>query len=393
MNALPAFIRNHKALILDHWFADVRRLPSAHSLSAERIRDHIPDFLDGLADAIERGDEAAVTMRGLPNLHAALRVREGYDLRQVVAEYRSIRAVILDLYRQHGDLSEEARPKLLPLSTMNAALDTAIADAVDQYAVDQGRAREMFIGMLGHDLRDPLNAIAVGAQVLRDRGDQPDAHVLNIAARIGASAKRMESMIRDLLDFARGRLGGGFPVFPAPVDARRLLEETVSEIAHAHPERSIESFAANARGTFDAEWDSDRIAQAVTNLLSNAVAHGGDPIVAEPKDQGDQINIEVRNAGEIPAAVLLNIFAPFSPPATDRRHGSAPGDVERRRGHLGLGLYIVREIAVAHGGNVAAESHDGQTIFRLTLPRLARVDHAVHANRSFICLGESHESP
>src|SRR5262249_47733653 len=145
---------------------EASHLPSAQSLTVEVVRDHIPTFLDRLADAVEREDITDVTLRGLPNLHAALRAREGYDLRQVVSEYRSIRSVIQRLYRERGDISEDSRPKLLPLATMDAVLDIAIADAVDQYAVDQGRAREMFIGILGHDLRDPLTAIAVASRML-----------------------------------------------------------------------------------------------------------------------------------------------------------------------------------------------------------------------------------
>src|SRR3954468_10992481 len=372
VNTLPDFVRSHKQQILTEWLGEVRQLPSAHCLPVELLRDHIPDFIDCLADAIERDDGSAISMRGLPNLHAALRVRAGYDLRQVIAEYRSIRGVILRLYREQGDISEESRPKLQPISTMNAALDTAIADAVDQYALDEGKAREMFIGMLGHDLRDPLNTIAFGARVLSDRGDEFDAQTLNIAARIGASAKRMESMIRDLLDFARGRLGGGFPIVPVATDARTLIAATVNEIAHAHPERSIVCLAKQAPGSFDVEWDSDRVAQALTNLVSNAVAHGHDPIVVEPKDEGQTIIIEVRNRGEIPQAMLGSIFAPFSQPVNDRRHASETPGPERRRGHLGLGLYIVHEIAKAHDGQVVAESSNGTTIFRTMMPRVVR---------------------
>ena len=373
MVTLPDFIRRHKELILDHWLAEVRRLSSAQNQPAEIIRDHIPEFLDRLADALDRNGAGAASLRGLPNLHAALRVREGYDLRQLVAEYRVIRAVILGLYRERGDISEESRPNLQPIATMNAVLDVAIADAVDQYSIDEGRAREMFIGMLGHDLRDPLNTIAFHAHVLRERGAGLDPQTLKIAARIGASAKRMDAMIRDLLDFARGRLGGAFPVVPAAVDVRTLIADTVSEINEASLERSITCLTGPTDGNFDAEWDPDRIAQALTNLLSNAVAHGNDPIVVELRDEEDSIAIEVRNAGEIPSAALPTMFAPFSPPSTDRRRGGArlgAEDGERRRGHLGLGLYIVREIAVAHGGHVSAESRDGETIFRLTLPRI-----------------------
>src|SRR5579871_1594971 len=372
MKSLVAFIRENRQLILDEWLAEAMRLPSAHPLSIELIRDHIPEFLDRLTEAIERQDVTTVSLKGLPNLHAALRVREGYDLRQVVGEYRTLRAVILHLYRQRGDISEESRPKLLPLATMHAAIDLAIADAVDQYALDQGKAREMFIGMLSHDLRDPLNAILFSAQVLLGRASELDAATLQTAGRISAGAKRMEAMIRDLLDFARGRLGVRFPISVAPIDARALIADTVTEIAVAHPERAIECRVAHAPGDFVVQWDGDRVAQAITNLVSNAIAHGADPIVVEPNRRDEWISIEVRNRGEIPAPVRPHLFAPFAQPDHDRRYHAIEDAPQRRRGHLGLGLYIVREIATAHGGAVRATSEAGHTTFTLTLPRDAR---------------------
>jgi signal transduction histidine kinase len=147
--------------------------------------------------------------------------------------------------------------------------------------------------------------------------------------------------------------------------------DTVNEIAHAHPERTFLSPPAEARGDFHVQWDKDRIAQALTNLLSNAVAHGGDPIIVESHDREHSITIAVRNAGEIPAPALATIFAPFAPPATERRHDGPYTAPERRRGHLGLGLYIVHEVAKAHGGHVSAQSERGETTFALTLPRAA----------------------
>lgn len=372
MNTLAAFIRRNRQRIVEEWFESVRELPSSHALPPEVVRNHIPEFLERLADAVESHDTTALLLRGLPNLHAALRVREGYDLRQVIAEYRTLRSVISRLYRTQGDLSEESRPKLRPLSVMNAALDLAIADAVDQYSIDYGKAREMFIGMLGHDLREPLSAISFAAGTLWERRDELDARTLKTVARIASSARRMDRMIRDLLDFARGRLGSGFPIVPAPIDARAVISETVSEIAQAHPTRAIECRAPASEADFRVRWDGDRVAQAIANLVSNAVVHGTDPVVVEPAAQADWITIEVRNGGEIPPQILPNIFAPFTQQGPDRRRDGGHVGPERRRGHLGLGLYIVQEVATAHGGRVTAESHDGLTTFRMVLPREAR---------------------
>lgn len=371
MQILASFIREYKQRIVDEWLAAAARLPSAHDLPLPVIRDHIPEILEKLAEAIEREDATALSLQGLPNLHAAVRAREGYDLRQVVAEYRTLRRVILEVFAQHGPLSEESRPRLAPLRVMNGALDSAISDAVDQYAIERDRSREMFIGMLGHDLREPLNAVAVGARVLWMRGDELDPQVVAIAARIGSSAERMERMIQDLLDFARGRLGGGLPIVVAPLDARGLIARTVDEIAQAHPERQIRCAASDAQGNFTVRWDGDRVAQAISNLVSNAVTHGADPIVIEAAPEERQLTITIRNSGDIPPDILPTLFAPFNTQRERRQPGGAAVRRDRRRGSLGLGLYIVREIANAHGGSVDAESGSGETAFRLRLPRHA----------------------
>jgi signal transduction histidine kinase len=180
----------------------------------------------------------------------------------------------------------------------------------------------------------------------------------------------MESMIRDLLDFARGRLGGGLPIVPEWLDAGPLVHTAVDEVAHAHPDRNIQCCGMDG-GDFRVHWDGDRVAQAIANLLGNAVAHGGDPIAVELFDLGDEIAIDVRNRGAIPPSILPRLFEPFSEPVPDRRRAAQPHEGAERRRHLGLGLYIVREISVAHGGQVDAASRDGEAIFRITLPRHA----------------------
>ncbi len=377
VNTLATFIRTNREAILDKWFEVASHLPSAYGMTVPVIRDHMPELLDRLADAIERQDTTALPMKGLPNLHAAIRAREGYDLRQVVAEYRALRRVIAQLYADHEGILDAVRPKLQPLGIMNAAIDGAIADAVDQFGIDRDKSREMFISMLGHDLRDPLNTILFGAKFLWEEcADEISPRALKTAIRISNSGHRMERMIRDLLDFAHSRLGSGLPVVPAPVDARPLIADTVEEIVHANPDRDIRCGAKSADGDFAVVWDGDRITQAVSNLIGNAIAHGQDPVVIEPMDRGDQIVIEVRNRGEIPREILPRLFDPFTPGGGERRQAEAPEVAsERRRGHLGLGLYIVREIAEAHGGGVEAESAEGNAIFRMTLPRDAG-DHA-----------------
>jgi signal transduction histidine kinase len=204
--------------------------------------------------------------------------------------------------------------------------------------------------------------IVFSANALLARNEELDATTVKTAARMATGAKRMQRMIGDLLDFARGRLGGGFTVVPTRFDARTLISHTVQEIAHAHPERDVQCLVQRASGNFNVEWDSDRIAQVIANLVSNAIIHGRDPVVINVTE-ADDILIEVSNSGEIGADVLPHLFDPFVSDAP--KAGQTNG--------LGLGLYIVQQIAQAHGGSVRAESTNGRTTMKVNLPRFAHV--------------------
>src|SRR4030095_7749226 len=202
------------------------------------------------------------------------------------------------LYSEHGDLPHVVRPKMQSLRVMHAAIDAAIADAVDQFGVDRDKSREMFISMLGHDLRDPLNVMAFCARFLwQDCAAEISPRALKAIMRISGGATRMERMIAALLDFAHSRLGGGLPVVPAPVDARPIIADTVQEIAHANPDRNIQCLVQQTSGDFLVVWDSDRVTQAISNLVGNAIAHGNDPVAVDAIDHGEQATIEVRHEG------------------------------------------------------------------------------------------------
>lgn len=362
MNTLTNFIREQREAIVREWLSGAARLPSAHGVAPPSLKDHVPAILDRLADAIDRRDQGPRPLEDLPEQHAILRFHEGYDLRQVVAEYRLLRHVITALYTEYGDLSVDSRPKMEPLTVMHEAVDRAISEAVDQYAVERDRVRDRFIAILGHDLRDPLNTILFTAKAQLARSDELDGATVKAAARTENAASRMERMIADLLDFARGRLGGGFTVVPTSFDARVLVSHSVQDIAHSHPDRNVQCAVEHASGNFEVEWDSDRIAQVMANLANNALLHGHDPVSVSMTDNGGEIAIAVSNGGEIPRDVLPRLFDPF---VTDEPNARPHG--------LGLGLYIVQQIAQAHGGTVRAESLDGVTTMTVTLPRRARV--------------------
>ncbi|ATB28040.1 ATP-binding protein [Melittangium boletus] len=220
--------------------------------------------------------------------------------------------------------------------------------------------RERFLGVVSHDLRNPLNAILLSANGLLRTEGLPATHT-KLARRIVTSAERMVRMIGELLDFTRGRLGGGIPIQPRPSNLRLLCNQVLEELESSHPGRELR---LTAEGQFQGEWDPDRLAQLLGNLGKNALDYSplGSSVDFSLHDEGEAVRVEVHNGGPpIPLDLLPNIFEPF------RR--AVSGDAHSTSG-LGLGLFIVEQIAQAHGGTIGVHStSDAGTCFTLRLPR------------------------
>jgi signal transduction histidine kinase len=214
-----------------------------------------------------------------------------------------------------------------------------------------GQLREQFIAVLGHDLRNPLNAISGGAQVLQKM--PLDEKAMPVVAMIRNSSSRMARLINNILDFARGRLGGGFSVNPG-IDAglQTILEQVIAEAQTVWPDRAIRSEIALSRPI---ACDSERIAQLLSNLLVNALTHGDptSPVQVQARSDDRGFELSIANRGEpIPTSTINNLFQPFS------RTSARPG----QQG-LGLGLYIASEIARAHKGTLEVVSSEDETRF------------------------------
>ncbi|MDC0712155.1 PAS domain-containing protein [Stigmatella sp. ncwal1] len=220
--------------------------------------------------------------------------------------------------------------------------------------------RERFLGIVSHDLRNPLNAIALSAGALVREEGLP-ARAMKTAGRIVHSTERMGRMIGELLDFTRGRLGGGIPIARKPGDLRPLCRHVLDELRVARPEREVR---LKGEGQFQGEWDGDRLAQLVGNLAKNALDYSPDdtPVTVTLYDDGPQVRLEVHNEGEpIPASILPELFEPF-------RRGAKAEDA--KPSGLGLGLFIARQIALAHGGRLEVRSTKEEgTRFTVYLPR------------------------
>jgi phosphoserine phosphatase RsbU/P len=216
---------------------------------------------------------------------------------------------------------------------------------------------QQLLGIVSHDLRNPLNAIVLGAATLLKR-EGLDERSTQSVRRILRSADRATRMIRDLLDFTQVRLGGGIPVEVKPLDLFAHAEQVLEELEHS--QRLTLTQEGDTRG----EWDPDRIAQVIANLVGNALKYSpsGTPVKVSARGDGDMVILEVHNEGEpIPPALLPALFKPLS-------RGAGKVDMETRS--IGLGLYIVESIVRAHGGAIEVSStSEAGTRFLVRLPR------------------------
>ena len=219
------------------------------------------------------------------------------------------------------------------------------------------RINEMFMAVLSHDLRTPLQSIVAAATVLK-RQPPPDKAAL-MADRVLGASQRMGHMIEDLLDVTRIRQAGGLALQLGPAHMQALVQRTLEEVATSHPERPIDS---TLQGDLAGTWDAERLCQVVTNLVGNALHHGSadHPVrIAVDGTRPEQVSITVANGGTIPPELLPHLFDPF------RGGEREPG---RHQG-LGLGLFIAHQIVRAHRGTIEARSQDNVTTFQVTLPR------------------------
>ena len=206
----------------------------------------------------------------------------------MLAEFRALRATVLRLYEESGasDLTEVRR--------FNEAVDEAMTESMDRFAVQTDRFRDQFIGVLSHDLRTPLGVITTSAAVLALPEDNPQRR-RRVVTRILNSAHRMERMIGDLLDLTCVRLGGTIPLKRRRADLRELCEEAILESGAANPEAVLR---LQTSGNVVGHWDADRLAQVVSNLVGNAVQHGdGAPVTLTAEEEGDAVTLAVHNSG------------------------------------------------------------------------------------------------
>lgn len=368
-----SFILEHMEEIVAEWEAFARTLsPASETMDSAALRDHAKEMLQTIAKDIETaqsdGQQERKSKGWAPVFfgketaaasHGSLRHAVGFDLPELVAEFRALRATVLRLWvakKRYGD-AESA----YEMARFNESIDQALAESVVTYSLELGKSRDTFLAILGHDLRSPLGAMAGAMQVLSLSTD-PGQRKLALAAGT-RSVAGMSGMIRDLLEYTRTRLGKGIPINPTPNDLKAVAQGVMDEVSHAYPQTG---FRFDSNGELTGVFDADRMHQALSNLVNNAVQHGkrGRPVRVTASSDGANLTVEVRNEGKpIPQESLQVIFDPLV-----QLPGSDAGSANMT--NLGLGLYIAREIMRAHGGTVeATSSAEGSTAFTMTFPR------------------------
>jgi signal transduction histidine kinase len=373
---LSTFIKDNLVAIVADWEAFARTLPAGQAMSALALRDHSREILLAIAGDMElrqsdqeRADqsqdivptEASTTSAAAE--HGALRQTAGFDLVQLFAEFRAMRASVMAFW-QRSAVAEPGSSSIEEVTRFNEGMDKALAQSVQRYSSEVAASRDMFLAVLGHDLRGPLSGIDMSAMLLAKPG-LSDAARQQAAVRIKRASRDMNRLITDLLEYTRTRLGAGIPIDRSVCDLGPVCEASLEDIRAGNPEQQ---FVQQMSGDLNLQADAARMQQALSNLLSNAVQHGSrrSPVTLTADGEADAIVLKVRNAGDpIPSDALQAIFEPLvqAPNASSEAH-------ERSKTSLGLGLFIVREIVLAHGGTISvASSLAAGTVFTVRLPR------------------------
>lgn len=376
---LSDFIEANTQKIATEWEAFARAL--APGVGKLLLRDHIEEILAAVVndmrayqsqcDQEEKGkgrksDET--TPGGLDEAaedHAQQRLDLGLDAEEAASEFRALRASIVRMWEES---SPEPKHAIRDLIRFNEALDQTLIGslkAYTEYTEKVNRYRDQFLAILGHDLRTPLGAIMTWAEII-NRQEDIDHRCSQAATWILNGATRMKGMVEDLLDLTRVQLGGAFPVTLRPVDLETVCRRVLDEIEGCHADRVLRF---DSKGDLRGDWDAERLAQMVSNLVVNAVQHGDEtaPIDVSAHAQDDEVLFAVHNQGAaIPREELGKVFEPLV-------RGESAATTRKSPEGLGLGLFIVREIATAHGGTVSvSSSQDEGTTFTVRLPRRPR---------------------
>lgn len=364
---LDAFIEQDMQAIVEEAVAFARSLAALTEEDEAEVRDHIPKILEKIARDLRttQSEEASIAkskgqaagrLGTEADSHGLQRAKVGLSIEQVLAEYRALRSSVLRLWAKKF---APERTSIADIGRFNEAIDEAIAESIRAFVVETENRRRLFLAALGHDLRGPLHAISLAADTLT-APDLPKSPIAIDILRKGTS--RLSGLLDSLLDFNLVGLGGKMKLSKSATDLEQHFEDELHLLRAASPGVQIDWVVlGDCVGTLD----SSRMREALANLVSNAIKHGtpSQPVRVELQGLPTTIKLTVSNAIDepIPASELAMLFEPL------RRKAGKSQSAERS--HLGLGLFITREIANAHGGEVIGACHGSTISFTLSIPK------------------------
>ena len=374
---LSKFIMGNMEVILQEWEDFAETLHPLTSATKLQLRDHAKEMLKVIsadletAQAVEegiaksKGRAPPTSTETAAESHAEDRLMSGFTIEELMAEYRAMRASVLRLWQKKMQKANEL--DLQDMVRFNEAIDQALTESIARYSAMLRESQHVFLAILGHDVRNPLGAISMGAQLLMQDDALPKKHQ-RVAAQVIKSSQRIAEIVADLLDFSTSHLGGGIPVTTAAMDFRGECEALVNELMIFHPGRILE---LEMHGDLHVHWDRARISQALSNLIANAVQHGSAkaPVrITISREKSDVVWVIQNEGAAISAARLKTMFDPvktFAIKSASERSAS-------QSHNLGLGLYITHEIVLAHGGKIRVTSTAANgTTFTLRIPAQA----------------------
>jgi signal transduction histidine kinase len=365
------FIRTYPTEIEAEWekFAEAIS-PAAPALSVWSLRDHLREILLAVADDMESPQTPqeqsqkgqGKKIRGGPidqtsALHARVRLNSGFNLEQAISEYRALRSSILFLWMQTEPKNDDVI--LAEVTRFNETIDQAIAEVIRRFADKSEHYSDVFLGVLTHEVRNPLNVIRLSGETLQ--ASQLDAAQFRGVERILRGVGSIDRLVNDLSILVRSRMRVPFSLMRISCDLGDICERTLEEVK-ALPSDAI--FALEKIGDLKGNWDRERLAQVIYNLVTNAVTHAAAKQVQITADGlGPDVVLRVTNRGTpIPLEIQDSIFDPFV--HTDTASATT------KKG-LGLGLFIVKEIIKGHDGTVEVASTESEgTTFTVRLPRI-----------------------
>ena len=373
---LSEFIVHNADRIVDEWeqFAETIT-PAAESMDSAALRDHAKAILlaasrdmntaqtasEQRAKAEGEGVEKTPALDVAAASHGELRHTVGFDLVQMTSEFRHLRACVIRLWVASLETLELSY--LQDMIRFNEAIDEALAESTEAYAEQVNRSRDIFLAILGHDLRAPLQAVSMSTEML-ERKITLDANALNYVKAIKTGARHMQAMVSDLLEFVRSRLGTQLPVEPCAMNLAQACQTALDQAGAGHP-KCEQSLQVN--GNVEGHWDPRRLDQLLQNLIGNALQHGASEgaVTLILNGTDDHVTLRVHNNGTpIAEEALATLFDPLvRSPSEDIGHPGASTS-------LGLGLFIVKEVVDAHHGSIEVSSTEAEgTTFTVVLPK------------------------